>query len=289
MKRRDFLTRTTAGLALYPALALAAEDNEGGPLAPGRAHFKPKAEQLVVIFLTGGFSHVDTFDEKPKLRADHGKTVPSVDLRGGGQNPLLGSPFAFKPCGRSGLKISELFPNLGEVADDLCVIRTLNTDIVEHFQAVLAMHTGSATVPMPSLGAWISDGLGTLNPNLPASVVLAEHLTYAGSQVWDCGFCCRSTKASASSPAEPIPGLRSPARSATLQDLERIMLRDVNDRHARERSRDANLRACASSFDVARGLMRERPRSLTSRVSRTTLSRFTASPAATTGPSPINA
>ena len=260
MKRREFLTRSTAGLALYPALALAAEDNEGGPLAPGRAHFRPKAKQLVVIFLTGGFSHVDTFDEKPKLRADHGKSVPSVDLRGGGKSPLLGSPFTFTPRGRSGLMISELFPNLGKVADDLCVIRTLHTDIVEHFQAVLAMHTGSATVPMPSLGSWISYGLGTLNPNLPASVVLAEHLTYAGSQVWDCGFLPPIHQGVRIVPgAEPIPDLKSPARSTTLQELERIMLRDVNDRHARQRSEDANLRARASSFDVARGLMREAP------------------------------
>ena len=78
--------------------------------------------------------------------------------------------------------VSELFPALGALADDLCVFRTLHTDILEHFQATLAMHTGSATVPLPSLGAWLSYGLGTFNPNLPPYVVFCEHLPYAGAQ-----------------------------------------------------------------------------------------------------------
>ena len=118
-----------------------------------------------MIFLTGGFSHVDTFDYKPALNQYHGKPVPSFGLRSDetGNRPLLGSPFRFRQCGQSGLWVSELFPNLGVLADDLCVIRSLHTDIVEHFQAVLAMHTGSATVPLPSLGAWLSYGLGTHN------------------------------------------------------------------------------------------------------------------------------
>src|SRR5205814_1789085 len=147
--------------------------------------FPPKAKHLIVVFLTGGVSHLDTFDPKPKLTADAGKTVPGPTLRETSPKGLLASPFKFQKCGRSGLEISELFPQLGGVADELCVIRTLHTDIVEHFQAVLAMHTGSATVPMPSLGAWLSYGLGTLNPNLPAYVVFCEHLPYAGSQNWD--------------------------------------------------------------------------------------------------------
>src|SRR5205085_12062874 len=104
------------------------------------------------------------------------------------QLPLLGSPFKFAKYGDSGMEISELFPFLSKQADDLCMINGLQTDIVEHFQAVLAMHTGSATVPMPSIGAWLSYGLGTHNPNLPPYVVLAEHLPYAGAQVWDSGF-----------------------------------------------------------------------------------------------------
>ncbi len=157
MGRRAFLKSTVAaatGPGIYSALATAAEQGGGGLLAPLPTHHEAKARNLVVIFLTGGFSHVDTFDYKPALARYHGKSVPSFGLRADETHdrPLLSSPFRFRACGESGLMISELFPNLGAMADELCVIRSLHTDIVEHFQAVLAMHTGSATVPMPSLG-----------------------------------------------------------------------------------------------------------------------------------------
>ncbi len=213
-----------------------------------------------MIFLSGGFSHVDTFDYKPKLLADTGRVVPSVDLRGTAQQPLLGSPFRFRAQGASGLMISELFPNLGALADDLCVIRTLHTDIVEHFQAVLAMHTGSATVPLPSLGSWVSYGLGSANPNLPPYVVLAEHLPYAGSQVWDSGFLPSTHQGVRIIPGdEPIPDLKSTWKSATLRELERTMLHGLNERHAGARPGDDALAARNATYDTAAGLMREAP------------------------------
>ena len=262
-RRRDFLRCAGAGLggaALWPYLVRAAEDGGASVLAPRPTHFAPKAKHLIFVFLSGGFSHVDTFDPKPKLKADHGKTVPSTSLRGNGVQPLLASPFKFTRHGRSGLEISELFPRLGTVADDLCVVRTLRTDIVEHFQAVLAMHTGSATVPMPSLGAWLSYGLGTFNRNLPSYVVLAEHLPYAGSQVWDSNFLPPVHQGVRIVPGpEPVPDLRAPARNATLADLEAELLRAVNGRHARARTDDADLPARAAAGEVARGLMREAP------------------------------
>ena len=215
-----------------------------------------------MIFLTGGFSHVDTFDHKPRLSRDHGKPVPSFGLRPD-ETPTgrcMGSPFRFSQRGQSGLWISELFPNLGELADELCVIRSLHTDIVEHFQAVLAMHTGSATVPLPSLGAWLSYGLGTFNPNLPSYVVLCEHLPYAGSQVWDSSFLPPIHQGVRIVPgAEPIPDLRPPARPASLRELERQMLRDVNEATPPRVPDDADLRARMATFDVARGMMREAP------------------------------
>ena len=261
--RRQFFVRAGAAAAsatLYHSLSLAAEINDGRPLAPRRGHHEPRAKQLLLVFLTGGFSHVDTFDPKPKLQADHGKTVAANELRGGISLPLLGSPFKFAPCGQSGLPISELFPRLGQVADELCVIRTLQTDIVEHFQATLAMHTGSATVPLPSIGAWLSYALGTFNVNLPSYMVLAEHIPYAGAQVWDNNFLPPFHQGVRIVPGdEPIADLRSPARNATLAELEQVMLRDVNELHARTRPADLNLRARMNSFDVARGMMREAP------------------------------
>jgi hypothetical protein len=265
LPRRGFLQAAACcagGSALVGRLGRAAEENGAAVLAPRPCHFEPKAKHLIVLFLSGGFSHVDTFDYKPRLQQDSGKDVPSFGLRPdeARSRPLLGSPFRFARHGQSGLWISELFPHLANQADDLCVIRSLHTDIVEHFQAVLAMHTGSATVPMPSLGSWLSYGLGTFNPNLPSYVVLCEHLPYAGSQVWDSNFLPPVHQGVRIIPGpEPIPDLKPPARDATLDELQAAMLRDVDERHRRARAGDRNLAARSASFDVARGLMREAP------------------------------
>jgi Protein of unknown function (DUF1501) len=266
--RRSFLkaaVRAGAGASLYGPLVRAAEIDGSALVAPRPAHHPAKAQNLILIFLTGGFSHVDTFDYKPMLSKYHGKSVPSFGLRSDEthERPLLGSPFRFEARGQSGLMISELFPNLGALADDLCVIRTLHTDIVEHFQAVLAMHTGSATVPMPGLGAWLSYGLGTFNAALPSYVVLCEQMPYAGTQIWDSSFLPPIHQGVRIVPGqEPIPDLRPPARPVTLHELEQIMLRDVNERHAAVRPHDRDLQARIASFDVARGMMREAPEAL---------------------------
>ncbi|MSU61661.1 MAG: DUF1501 domain-containing protein [Pedosphaera sp.] len=265
--RRNFLRTcghiTAAGASgLLPRLSLAAALGGGHPLAPKPSHFPPKAKQLVFIFLTGGFSHIDTFDPKPKLREMHGKPIPAFGLRPDEARPLplLGSNYEFQPSGQSGLMISDLFPNLRSVADDLCVIRSLHTDIVEHFQGTLAMHTGSATVPLPSIGAWLSYGLGTFNRNLPSYVVLAEHLPYAGAQVWDSHFLPAEHQGVRITPGDkPIADLDPLPRPVTLRQLEEIMLRDVNEAHAAKRASDGALRARINSFDTARGMMREAP------------------------------
>jgi hypothetical protein len=263
--RRAFLRDAcclAGGATLHHLLRQAAIANDAQVIAPERTHFPPRANHLIVVFLTGGFSHLDTFDYKPRLRADHGRPIPAFGLRAdeSRNQPLLGSPFQFRQHGQSGLWVSEIFPHLAGVADELCVIRSLHTDIIEHFQAALAMHTGSSTVPLPSLGAWLSYGLGTRNPNLPAYVVLAEHLPYAGSQVFDSNFLPPVHQGVRIQPGpEPIPNLRSSARSLTLQELEQQMLRDVNQQHAQVRPEDLNLRARMSTFDVAGGLMREAP------------------------------
>jgi hypothetical protein len=265
--RRAFLQCSAGCLAggslgLFSRLSLAAALNEGQPLAPKPSHAPAKAKQLLFVFLTGGFSHLDTFDPKPKLNAGHGKPIPAFGLRADEARPLplLRSPFEFQQCGQSGLWISDLFPHLRRVADELCVLRTLHTDIVEHFQATLAMHTGSSTIPLPSIGAWLSYALGTLNPNLPPFVVLAEHLPYAGAQVWDSNFLPPHHQGVRLVPGDdPIPNLKSAARSVTLQELEQLMLRDVDEAHARLRPDDLKLRARRQSFETAQGMMREAP------------------------------
>jgi hypothetical protein len=263
--RRDFFKRaatglTVGGLTLHQACGVAAAVNDGHPLAPRPSHAPAKAKNLIIIFLTGGFSHVDTFDPKPRLRDDHGKIVSAVHLRGVSNLPLMASPFTFKQYGESGLWLSELFPHLATVADELCVIRSLHTDIIEHFQSVLAMHTGSATVPLPSIGSWLSYGLGTLNRNLPSYMVLAEHLPYAGTQVLDNNFLPPVHQGVRIVPgSDPIPDLKSTARSLTLAQLEQQMLHDANEIHATARPGDLNLRARMNSFDIARGMMKVAP------------------------------
>lgn len=265
INRREFLGRSAAGgalaaLGLRGQLALAAQLHGGQPLAPQVGHFPAKAKRLLFVFLTGGFSHVDTFDPKPKLETDRGRELTTRQLRGNPNAKLMPSPFKFQPHGQSGLPFSELFTHLGSVADDLCVIRSMHTDIVEHFQATLAMHTGSSTVPMPSIGAWISYALGTFNANLPSYVVLCEHLPYAGAQVFDSNFLPPLHQGVRIIPGdEPIPDLKSPARSTTLAELERRMLNDVNRFHAESRPDDLNLPARIASFATARGMMQAAP------------------------------
>ncbi|MBI1840199.1 MAG: DUF1501 domain-containing protein [Verrucomicrobia bacterium] len=267
LSRRAFLRRTSAGLltgglSLHAALRSAAAQGGAQVLAPSPSHSPARARRLLFVFLTGGFSHVDTFDYKPRLQALHGQRIPAFGLRADEtrQQPLLGSPFEFQRCGRSGLWISDLFPRLQGLADDLCVIRSLHTDIVEHFQATLAMHTGSSTVPMPSIGSWLSHGLGTMNPNLPPYVVMAEHLPYAGAQVFDSNFLPPQHQGVRIIPGEdPIPNLRPPEEPSSLAELERRMLENVNEAHARRRPADLNLAARMGSFEIARGMMREAP------------------------------
>ncbi len=262
--RRRFLagsaTLAAGALGLRQQLAFAAELNGGGVVAPQMGHHPAKAQRLLFIFLTGGFSHVDTFDPKPRLATDQGRELATRQLRASPNAKLMPSPFKFTPHGQSGLPFSELFEQLGTVADDLCVIRSMHTDIVEHFQATLAMHTGSSTVPMPSIGSWVSYALGTFNPNLPPYVVLCEHLPYAGAQVFDSNFLPPVHQGVRIVPGdEPIPDLKSPIASGTLAQLEQRMLDDVNRAHAELRPGDLNLTARSASFATARGMMQAAP------------------------------
>ena len=168
--------------------------------------------------MTGGVSHVDSFDPKPKLFADHGKTVTIDDWQGkpGKFNRYLKKPqWDFKPHGKCGIEVSDLFPHVGECVDDLCVIRSLKSDHTNHYEATLGMHTGSITFARPSIGAWVSYGLGTVNRNLPSFVVLAPAVPYAGDQTWGSDFlpgCHQGTRVVPG--PTPIADLAPPHRLA---------------------------------------------------------------------------
>lgn len=263
--RRHFLELAAAGMVLGPAdlrraLAAAADLGEGHVLGPRPTHFAPRAKRIVFLFMNGGFSHVDTFDYKPELQKNHNAKIDAKEPLFKFEGRLIASPFAFERAGQSGLWVSEIFPHFKKVIDDVCVIRTMHSDILEHTQASLQMHTGSSSVAMPSVGSWISYGLGTFNRNLPSHVVLAAKDPYAGALSWDSSFLSPVHQGVRIIPGDdPIPNLRSAAPSVTLQELEQLMLRDLNRKHAEVRPADERLRARDESFRVAQGMMRVAP------------------------------
>ena len=176
--RREFLHRASGG---FGALALAGLWDEvqaaaADPLAPRKGHFPAKADRVIFLYSTGGVSHVDTFDHKPQLTRDHGKSITAsrwLNKPGKFDRFLIKSRWAFKPYGQSGIMVSDLFPHVGSVIDDICVLNAMHCDSDGHDKATLAAHTGSAQSTRPSAGAWISYGLGTENRNLPSFMVLA--------------------------------------------------------------------------------------------------------------------
>src|SRR3954447_7934044 len=261
LNRRTLLRRGSAlvaaggleeELGLYRPLAIAAAAGSGHPLAPRPGHFPARAKHLIVFFMTGGISHLDTFDHKPRLQRDHDKQV--------GKRKVLASPYKFRPRGASGKMVSELFEHVGGVVDDLCFLHTVHGDSAGHSAATLGMHTGSVTIPLPSLGSWISYGLGTENPNLPSFVVLAAKEPYNGFQVWDSSFLPAYHKGVRVVPGpSPMPDVRSPVESVSRRELESRMLRDLNEAHLSARDGDEALASRMATFDTAYGLMREAP------------------------------
>ena len=232
---------------------LLAAQERGNPLAPHSPHFLPKARRVIFLYMSGGVSHVDSFDPKPKLAADHGKKTD--------QGILKGSYYEFAPYGKSGIQVSELFPNLGECVDDLCVIRSMHGDHGNHFEATLGIHTGSVTFSRPSLGSWISYGLGTVNQNLPSFVVIAPYLPYAGGQVWSADFlpaCHQGTRVMPGD--EPIPNIKRRLPSLEEQQMELGLIQSLNRRHQQQRrATDPSLAARIQSFETAFGMQMEAP------------------------------
>jgi hypothetical protein len=222
------------------------------PMAPRAPHFTPKAKRVIFLYMSGGVSHVDTFDPKPKLFADHGNKF--------GNNFLKRPNWEFRARARCGTEVSDLFPHLGARMDDVCLIRSMRCDQANHFEAALEIHTGSITFARPSLGSWVSYGLGAINQNLPSFVVLAPYLPYAGGQVWGSDFlpaCHQGTRVIPGD--EPIPNMRRRLDSAQLQELELGFLQAYNRRHLKQRGTDPVLAARIKSFETAFGMQAEAP------------------------------
>jgi len=208
------------------------------------------------MYMSGGVSHMDSFDPKPKLFADAG----SSKTKAPNGRPYLRPLWEFRPGGACGTEVSDLFPNVRECVDDICLIRSMRGDHNDHFQATLGIHTGSVTFARPSIGSWVSYGLGTLNQNLPSFVVLAPQLPYAGSQVWSADFlpgCHQGTRVLAG--AEPIPDLNRRSPSSAVQEMELGLLDKFNRMHQKTHPADPVLSARIKSFETAFGMQQAMP------------------------------
>lgn len=188
--RREMLQRVSSGFGMMAFVGLLGERMASeaaadytNPLAPKQPHFPAKAKRVIYACMRGGPSHVDTFDYKPGLAEHDGENAP--EQRG---RTLMSSPWKFERHGESGLPISELFPHVAKHADQLCLINSLWTDVPNHPQAFLMMHTGEFRFARPSMGAWSLYGLGTLNQNLPGFVTINPPNNLGGAQNYSSGF-----------------------------------------------------------------------------------------------------
>ncbi len=191
MTRRELLRNMGSGFGMLglAQMAAGASTNTVGPLTERPTHFPPRAKRVIFLFLNGGPSHVDTFDPKPALSKYDGKPMPTPNLKTERKTGnLMKSPWNFRRYGQSGIEVSDLFPRLGERADDLCVVRSMYTDLPNHPPAMMQMNTGDRVPGRPALGSWLTYGLGSENQNLPGFLVLCPGSPGPGPQLWSSAF-----------------------------------------------------------------------------------------------------
>ena len=193
--RREALRKAGNGFGLLGLAHLLGEPGTASTVSHAAApHFAPKAKQVIFLFLNGGPSQVDTFDPKPALEKYHGQLMPGADGVTAGadaakeRGTLMRSPFTFKQYGQSGLPVSELFTETAGLIDDICVLRSMHTDLPAHPQAIMQMNSGRIIPGFPSWGSWITYGLGTENKNLPGFIALCAGVPDVGPQLWSSAF-----------------------------------------------------------------------------------------------------
>jgi hypothetical protein len=257
--RRDFLSRCGMGLGAT-ALGGLLNKAEGAlnPWTPRQPQHHGKAKHVIHLFMNGGPSQVDTFDPKPLLNKYHGQALPMDYLRterktGAG----YGSPFRFTKHGQSGLEISELFPNVAESADELCVIRSMHADVPNHEPSLLLMNCGEARLVRPSLGSWVTYGLGTENQNLPGFISMCPGgYPIQESQNWQSGFLPGSYQGTYIDTKHKeveklIENIRNSRLSNKQQRKQLDLVQRLNQRHLHKRQEDAQLEARVQSFELA--------------------------------------
>ncbi len=264
--RRDFLQTAGGGIGMMALQSLLlgqgrsqlhANPASGFEQTP---HFAPRAKRMIWLFMHGGPSHVDLFDPKPDLQRLAGQTVPDsfgevMTRRKVAHNPLLAPIKPFRPRGQSGLAMSDFLPHTAEVADELCVIRSLHGDSVNHPQSVYQMNTGSILMGHPSVGSWLAYGLGSENANMPAFVVLPDPGggLKGGPAAWGSGYLPATYQGTTMRAGEtPILNLRQPTNISDVRQKSTFdFLQRVNDRHRQERDSDDELSARIEAYELA--------------------------------------
>jgi hypothetical protein len=277
--RRTALKTAAAGfgyLAFAGLSTMAAEAEKKNPLAPKPTHFPARAKHVIFLCMEGAPSHVDTFDYKPKLTEDNGKSMRGARARSA---KLLGSPWSFAQHGESGLWISELLPEIAKQADDLCLLRGMHTDVPAHPQAFVQMHTGVFQFKRPSMGAWTMYGLGTENENLPGFITISPPLQNGGPANYGSAFLpavCQGTPIRsgfggpgggggiARRPGAPSSGsvsnIRNPGQSRDSQRMQLDFIQSLNQEALRREPNDEGVEGAIESFELAFRMQAELPK-----------------------------
>jgi hypothetical protein len=278
--RREFLWETGAGFGaaaltgllsadgFFDAQARGAEAKTAfiNPMAPKPPHFKGKAKSVIFLFMYGGPSHVDTFDYKPKLYPLDGKTIEVKTFGRGGhknQGRVVGPKWKFKPYGKCGKYISDLFPNLATCADDIAFIHSLYAESPIHGSAMLMMNSGRILSGNPCLGSWVTYGLGSINENLPGFVVMLDKTggPISGAKNWSSGYMPAAYQGSVvRASGTPIHNLeRRQGMTATVQRKLLDRLREKNEEHHAHRADNTELAARIASYELAFKMQKHAP------------------------------
>jgi len=258
LTRRAMLTRCGTGLGLLALNGVLADDGRADPLAPKSPHFAAKAKRVVHLFMNGGPSHVDTFDPKPALDKYHGKPLPTTNLRTERKTgAAMRSPFAFKKYGQSGIEVSDLFALTAQHVDSMCIIRSMKAEVPNHEPSLMLMNCGDGRLPRPSMGAWVTYGLGSENRNLPGFVVLCPGgFPIVTTQNWRSAFLPGAYQGTYldtqhSDVNKLVAFIRNAEMTTDRQRDQLDLVRALNDEHQAARQADAALEARTRSFELA--------------------------------------
>ena len=273
LSRRQALSRFACGFGFLALAGMAAQAAARGanPLASRPGHHRPRAKRVIFLFMGGGVSHLDSFDYKPALYANDGRMLEFLDQRaiaktGAGATGRVMKPlWEFRQRGQSGRWVSELFPHLARHADDYCVVRSMHTEGVAHGPATLFLHTGATNQLRPSMGSWVTYGLGAESENLPAFVSLSPTLANGGPRNYGSGFLPAVFQGTALGRAgqkaaeAAFRHVRHPDLPASAQLRQFELIRALNGEQLRARPGDRELEALANSYELAWRLQNHAP------------------------------